>query len=45
MWIEQYPVGYLKKEETYDEILLVQGYTYSKRISKQKLEALLGVKL
>ena len=45
MWLEHYPVGYLKDEETYDEVMLWQGYTYSKRISKQKLEALLGVKL
>ncbi len=45
MWVEHYPAGYLKNEETYDEVMLVQGYTYSKRISKQKLEALLGVKL
>ncbi len=45
MWIEHYPVGYLKDEETYEQVLLWQGYTYSKRISKQKLEALLGVKL
>ncbi len=45
MWVEHYPAGYLKDEETYDEVVLIQGYTYSKRISKQKLEALLGVKL
>ncbi len=45
MWLEHYPVGYLKDEETYEQVLLWQGYTYSKRISKQKLEALLGVKL
>ena len=45
MWVEHYPAGYLKKEETYEEVMLVQGYTYSTRISKQKLEALLGVKL
>ena len=45
MWVEHYPLGYLQKEETYDEVLLVQGYTYSTRISKQKIEALLGVKL
>ncbi len=45
MWVEHYPTGYLKDEETYDEVVMLQGYTYSKRISKQKLEALLGVKL
>jgi len=45
MWVEHYPVGYLKDEETYDEVLLVQGYTYSQRVSQQKIEALLGVKL
>ena len=45
MWVEHYPAGYLKDEETYDEVMLVQGYTYSTRIDKQKLEALLLVKL
>ena len=45
MWLEHYPAGYLKDEETYDEVMLVQGYTYSTRIDKQKLEALLLVKL
>ena len=45
MWLEHYPAGYLKDDETYDEVMLIQGYTYSIRISKQKLEALLGVKL
>ena len=45
MWVEHYPVGYLKEEEIYEQVMLVQGYTYSTRISKQKLEALLGVKL
>ena len=45
MWLEHYPAGYLKEEETYDEVVMLQSYTYSKRMSKQKLEALLGVKL
>ncbi len=45
MWLEHYPAGYLKEEETYDEVVRLQSYTYSKRMSKQKLEALLGVKL
>ena len=45
MWVEHYPVGYLMEEETYNEVMLVMGYTSSKRIEKQKLEALLGVKL
>ena len=45
MWVEHYPAGYLKEEETYDEVGLVMGYIASTRIEKQKLEALLGVKL
>ncbi len=45
MWVEHYPAGYLKEEETYKQVLLVQGQVHSTRISKQKLEALLGVKL
>ena len=45
MWVEHYPAGYLTEEETYQEVMLVMGYTSSKRIDKQKLEALLGVKL
>lgn len=45
MWVEHYPASYLKDDETYEEVTLVKGYTYSTRISKQKIEALLGVEL
>lgn len=45
MWIEHYPEGYLKEEDTYDEIKLEMFDLNSKRINKQRLEALLGVKL
>ncbi len=45
MWIEHYPVGYLKHDETYDEVTFLLGNISSKRITKQNLEALLGVKL
>ena len=45
MWVEHYPYGYLQEEDIYDEVMQVQGCTYSKKISKQKIEALLGVKL
>ena len=45
MWFEHYPAGYLKDDETYEQVMLVQGYTYSTRVNKQKIETLLGVKL
>ena len=45
MWVEHYPAGYLKEEETYEQVMLIHGHIHSTRISKQKLEALLGVKL
>ena len=45
MWIEHYPVGYLKDDETYDELRQGLGKVSSKRINKQKLEVLLGVQL
>ena len=45
MWIEHYPLDYLKDDETDDEVLLIQSHTYSTRVSKQKIEALLGVQL
>ena len=45
MWFEHYPVGYLKDDETYEQVMLVQSHTYSTRVSKQKIEAVLGVKL
>ena len=45
MWVEHYPAGYLKDEETYEQVMLVQGHPYLTRISQQKIEAVLGVKL
>lgn len=45
MWIEHYPVGYLKNDETYDVIMLGLDQVSSKRIHKQKLEVFLRVKL
>ncbi|MDJ0679208.1 MAG: hypothetical protein QNJ18_05020 [Xenococcaceae cyanobacterium MO_167.B52] len=45
MWIEHYPEGYLKSEDTYDEIWLAMFHVKSKRIKKEELESLLGVKL
>lgn len=45
MWIEHYPGGYLKDEDTYDEIMLTTGIISSKRISQAKLEEFLGVSL
>ena len=43
MWIEHKRAGYLKNEETYDEVMLGQFGVRSKRINISKLEALLGV--
>lgn len=45
MWIEHYPAGYLKDDETYDEVMLAAGCISSRRISRQSLEKLLSVKL
>ena len=45
MWLEHYPKGYLKDEETYEQVMLTQGNVWSKRIKKEKIEALLSVKL
>ena len=45
MWIEHYTGGYLKEEDTYEELMLAQFCVRSKRINKQKLEALLGLTL
>lgn len=45
MWVEHYPAGYLKDEDTYDEVMLALFHVHSKRIQKQQLEALLGVVL
>ena len=45
MWIEHKSEGYLKAEDTYDEIWLTMFHVQSRRIKKENLEALLGVKL
>lgn len=45
MWIEHYPAGYLKDEDTYDEIMLTSGTISSRRVSQAKLEEFLGVSL
>ena len=45
MWIEHYLSGYLKEDETYDEVMRGAGYISSRRIQKQRLEELLGVSL
>ena len=45
MWLEHYPAGYLKEEDTYDEVKLGMFRIDSKRIKKQRLEALLGVSI
>ncbi len=45
MWLEHYPQGYLKDEEVYEQLMLMQCNVYSSRIKKQKIEGLLSVKL
>ncbi len=45
MWVEHYPASYLKEEEIYEQVTLVQGQASSTRVNKQKIEALLGIKL
>lgn len=45
MWIEHYPPGYLKDDETYDEVMLAMGGISSRRINKRTLEQFLSVKL
>lgn len=45
MWIEHYPAGYLKNEDTFDEIMLTTGIISSRRVSQAKLEEFLGVSL
>ena len=45
MWVEHYPASYLKEEEIYEQVMLVQDQASSTRVNKQKIEALLGVKL
>ena len=45
MWLEHYPKEDFKEEETYEHVMLLQGNVCSKRIKKEQIEALLGVKL
>lgn len=45
MWVEHYPAGYLKDEETYDLVMQGLGCVHSQGINKQKLELFLGVEL
>ncbi len=45
MWLEHYPQGYLGDEEIYEHLTLMQCNVWFSRINKQKLEALLSVKL
>ena len=45
MWLEHYPAKHLQEKDIYEQVMLVQPHIYSTRISKQKIEALLGVKL
>ena len=45
MWIEHYPKGDLKEEEIFEQVILLWNDDWSKRIKKEQIEALLGVKL
>ena len=45
MWVEHKSEGYLKSEDSYDEIWLSMFHVQSRRIKKQNLETLLGTKL
>ena len=45
MWIEHYPAGYLKEEETYDLVMLALGEVTCQRVSQQYLEGLVGCSL
>jgi len=45
MWIEHYPAGYRKNEDTFDAIMLTTGSISSRRISQAKLEEFLGISL
>ncbi len=45
MWLEHYPQGYLKDEDVYEQLTLMQCHVCSSRINKQKIEALLSVNL
>ena len=41
MWIEHYPVGYLKDDDVYEHISAAAGSVASQRISKSHLESIL----
>ncbi len=47
MWIEYYSMNsrFFKNKEIYEQLTLFQESIYSERISKRKIESLLGVKL
>lgn len=45
MWLEHYPKGNFNEEETYEQVLLFRNNDWSKRIKKEQIETLLGVKL
>lgn len=45
MWLEHYPQGDFKKEETFEQVLLFRNNDWSKRVKKEQIESLLGVKL
>ena len=45
MFLEHYSKRFLEDEEIYEHVMLTQGNVWSSRINKQKLEALLSVKL
>ena len=45
MWLEHYSKGYFQEEETYEQVMLLQDNVWSKRIKKEQIETLLGVKL
>ena len=43
--LDRDPRGYFKEEETYEQVILVQDNVCSKRIKKEQIEALLGIRL
>ena len=45
MWIEHYPNKDVKEEETFEHVILLRNNDRSKRIKKEHIETLLGVKL
>ena len=45
MWLEHYPAKHLQEEDIYEQVTLHQRHAYSTKVNKQKIEALLGVKL